>query len=186
MAQTSTDRARLWHWILHPDPQLLRRRLIGLVIVMTMVNLTMFSTNWLDRNYRLFYEKYTEGCLPYSFYAVERRPAIVIQHGDVVMFTAHRMEPVLPDGSRIGKLVIGVPGDQVNVTHGRLYVNGRYWGSTKLGAQKFAKLPSSWDKSYVLKQDEFFVFGSEPRSWDSRFWGPVKRDEIIALAHPLF
>lgn len=65
MAQTSIDRARLWHWILHPDPQLLRRRLIGLIIVMTMVNLTMFGTNWLDRNYRLFYEKYTEGCLPY-------------------------------------------------------------------------------------------------------------------------
>lgn len=186
MAPHWTDRWReLRVWVFQPDAALATRRLVGLVIVLAMTNIAMFSTKWLNQHYQLFYEKYTEGCLPYSLYAVEKNPAYHIKRGDIVMFIAHRMEPVLPDGARIGKLVIGLPGDQVKINEGQLFLNGDYWGTVALGARKFGKQLNSWDRTYVLGPDEFFVYGSEPRSWDSRFWGPVKRDEILALAHPI-
>ena len=164
----------------------MRRRLVGLIIVLAMTNVSMFTLKWLGHNYRIFYEKYTEGCLPYSFYAVERRPAYHIERGSIVMFTAHRMEPVLANGSQIGKMVIGLPGEHVVIKEGRLFVNGDYWGSLSLGSRKFQKQMNNWDRSYVLGPDEFFVYGTEPRSWDSRYWGPVNRDEILARAYPLF
>jgi len=37
----------------------------------------------------------------------------------------------------------------------------------------------------TLGTDEVFVLGSHPQSYDSRYFGPLTRDEITAVCHPL-
>jgi len=37
----------------------------------------------------------------------------------------------------------------------------------------------------VLNKDQVFLMGTTKESFDSRYWGPVRRDSIIGRALPL-
>jgi type IV secretory pathway protease TraF len=44
----------------------------------------------------------------------------------------------------------------------------------------FDKRKQEFDADYRLAADEYFVLGISPRSFDSRYWGPIKRSWITA------
>jgi type IV secretory pathway protease TraF len=43
-----------------------------------------------------------------------------------------------------------------------------------------------WKGCHKLKSDEFFVLAKPKNSFDSRYFGPVKRDLIIGIAIPVY
>lgn len=40
--------------------------------------------------------------------------------------------------------------------------------------------------SRVLKDDEYWMMGTKYLSFDSRYWGPIKKDQIVARAYVIF
>ena len=38
----------------------------------------------------------------------------------------------------------------------------------------------------VLQADEFWMLGTMPMSFDSRYWGPINGSQIVGRAHVLF
>ncbi len=98
-----------------------------------------------------------------------------IHHGDVIVFHYPR-DPV----KSYIKRVIGVPGDDVRIDDGRVYVNG------KALAEPYVPLRFRDERSYpntVLPANEYFVMGDHRIiSSDSRDFGPVKRTLIYGKA----
>ena len=98
-----------------------------------------------------------------------------IHRGDVVVFHY----PLNPVKSYI-KRVIAVPGDDVSVQDGQVYVNGR--------EVREPYVPRRYrdNRSYpdtVLKADQYFVLGDHRLiSSDSRDFGPVSRNLIYGKA----
>ena len=93
---------------------------------------------------------------------------------EIVMFWAPDKEDTI-----YIKRVIGKPGDTIKIEENKLYVNG------KLKDEPYIK---EWTNSYgtfeiVLGKDEYFMMGdNRNHSNDSRYYGPVKGDKIIAKA----
>src|SRR6202451_3691065 len=98
-----------------------------------------------------------------------------IHRGDVVVF----LYPHDHTKSYI-KRVIALPGDDLRIDRGRVYVNGR------VVSEKYVPAQFADDRSLpglVIPNDEYFVMGDHRSiSSDSRDVGPVQRDLIYAKA----
>lgn len=76
------------------------------------------------------------------------------------------------------KRVIGLPGEHIQITNDVITVNG------EVIEQPFDYIPADYDYSedIVLKENEYFVMGdNRANSNDSRFFGPITKDQIKTL-----
>jgi signal peptidase I len=113
---------------------------------------------------RIFINKFT-----YRF-GIEK-----IGRGDMVVFRF----PEDPSKSFI-KRVIGLPGDDVRMDNGRVFVNGKLLEEPYLPAS--SRDTASWGPSKIA-EDYYFVLGDHRSSSnDSRNWGAVHRDLIYGKA----
>ncbi|HMP82140.1 MAG TPA: signal peptidase I [Verrucomicrobiota bacterium] len=128
------------------------------------------------------------------------------QRGDIVVFFSPH------DGRRMVKRVIGLPGDTIEMRDNALVINGtpveyqpiagellshipageregRIFATEKLpgqthavGGYPAAPVPRTFTP-IVVPQGEYFMLGdNRDDSFDSRFWGTVKRDKIVGCA----
>ena len=98
-----------------------------------------------------------------------------IEHGDVVVF----LYPHDHSKSYI-KRIIAVPGDDVRIEQGKVYVNGK---QLKEGYVPPRYRDERSEPELVVPANEYFVMGDHRSiSSDSRDFGPVKRDLIYGKA----
>ena len=103
------------------------------------------------------------------------------QRGDVVVFNAGFIPGFA--NQRFIKRVIGLPGETVIVTSGKVELVKD--GKTTTLDEKYlpADFKTYQDVKTTLKADEYFVLGdNRANSYDSRFWGVVPRKQIIGKA----
>lgn len=125
-----------------------------------------------------------------------------VRRGDVVVFHF----PQNPNTKYLVKRVVGVPGDRIRIENGRVLINGVVQAepyaafepaAANLLASNFpsqvytdpAVDPAWWRQEQTLTRDgelvippgKYFVLGdNRNHSYDSRSWGFVSRQEIIA------
>ncbi len=98
-----------------------------------------------------------------------------VQRGDVVVFRYPKDETM----SYI-KRVVGLPGDLVEIDHGRVYVNGQLLPEPYVPA-RFTDERSK--PAMRIPQHEYYVLGDHRNiSSDSREFGPVDRSLIYGKA----
>jgi signal peptidase I len=98
-----------------------------------------------------------------------------IDHGDVIVFRY----PNDPSKSYI-KRVIGVPGDRVQISFGRVYVNGHRLMEPYVPDQYSDERSMA---EIIVPADSFFVLGDHRNmSSDSREFGTIGRDFIYGKA----
>jgi conjugative transfer signal peptidase TraF len=91
-----------------------------------------------------------------------------------------------PAAFTILKAVAAVPGDIVCNQGGSFRVNGRFLGVAQVKDGSGIVLPQWWG-CRPLRAGEYFVFSARiPNSFDSRYFGPVSRDQILAVYRPLW
>ncbi len=81
------------------------------------------------------------------------------------------------------KRVVAGPGDRISIVNGRVIRNGVREQAPYVNGCSGA--PCNFPKPIVLPQGEYYVLGdNREASYDSRFWGPIKRAWIIGLVKP--
>lgn len=93
------------------------------------------------------------------------------QRDDVIVFTP----PTGTDADFLVKRVIGIPGDEIDIRGGQVWVNGEprdeNFPVTKSNGGTYPQ---------TLEDDTFFVLGdNRSRSNDSRTWGPLPAENVI-------
>ena len=85
------------------------------------------------------------------------------------------------------KRVAAIGGDVVTITERSVAVNGTPLpSSTTLTADSNGRpLPHHPFGEHHLERGELWVFSPAPRSWDSRYFGPIRRDQVVATVVPV-
>lgn len=105
------------------------------------------------------------------------------RQGDVIVFEY----PEDPSKDFI-KRVIGVPGDVVQGINKKVYINGRLYANPHEVHKERDLIPKEQNPRdsfgpITVPEDCYFVMGdNRDRSYDSRFWGFVKKEKIKGLA----
>ena len=88
-------------------------------------------------------------------------------------------------GGILIKPVAAMSGDRIDINDSKLYINGRYFGPVFKQDLQGLPLPGV-SGSYELKKDGLFLASPYARSFDSRYFGPVTKDSILAEAKPVW
>lgn len=98
------------------------------------------------------------------------------RRGDVIVFRY----PPDPDVQYI-KRIIGLPGDQVLITGGQVYINGN------LLSEPYLMASPTYIGIWHIPPGAYFVLGdNRNRSNDSHVWGMVPRENIIGKAELIY
>lgn len=82
------------------------------------------------------------------------------------------------DNKKLIKRVIGMPSDKIKCVSGILYINNEE-DTSGYGYGENIDFPE-----YTLKDDEYFLIGdNRSDSFDSRYFGPVKKEDIVGKAN---
>ncbi len=127
-------------------------------------------------------------CLPEWFYLVRHGIDHVPQRGDYILGAMPAIDlGVGPKaGAAIVKRVVGIPGDTITIQGTDLYINGHFIDRLWLAKSIPGRTPESFQTSYTLGKNQFFVYGREHESFDSRYWGPLDGENIRGFVIPLF
>ena len=96
------------------------------------------------------------------------------QRGDVIVF----VPPSNPNEDYV-KRIIGLPGEEVNIVNGQVFING-----TKLD-EPFEPVPGTYTmpSSIIVPEGDVFVLGdNRNNSNDSHNWGPLPIENIVGRA----
>jgi signal peptidase I len=109
-----------------------------------------------------------------------RKFAINLKHGDVVVFRS----PIDRNTDLI-KRVVALPGDEVEIRHKQLLLNGQPIAEPHAYFEDPQTLTSVRDElpAKTVPEGKFFVLGdNRDRSYDSRFYGFADLDDVIGVA----
>lgn len=133
--------------------------------------------NFQDGNYLIINElgyKKTE----INSVSLKISPFKKFERGDVVVFHYPKDET-----KYFIKRIIGLPGEKVKVSGGKVIIyNAQNKDGFVLDESEYLEkgLSTPKDGFFSVLGDEYFVMGdNRPYSFDSRDWGPLKKDEIV-------
>lgn len=142
---------------------------------------------WFGNRFYIGIDSQEYSCLPYTLFIVDTKQRD-IERGEFFAYTAKGMMPAVEDGKIALKQAVAVPGDTVSVGAEETLVNGKPQPNGLLRHANKLEDRSIEDLVRTLKvsEGELFAMGTEPASFDSRYWGTVKDYQIQGRAYPIF
>lgn len=96
-----------------------------------------------------------------------------VQRGDIIVF-----DPPIPSPDPYIKRLIGLPGEQIEVRQGKVFVNGQPLQETYI-----AEKPDYNYGPVTVPADQYLMLGdNRNHSYDSHYWGMVSKDKIRSRA----
>lgn len=98
------------------------------------------------------------------------------QRGDIIIFKS----PLENDDRSFIKRIIGLPGDQIIISNGDLYVNDQNIEEPYIAKDSFTE-PLTYGDDYIVLENEIFVIGDNRlpgKSNDSRSFGSIPLNHV--------
>lgn len=131
----------------------------------------------------------TSASVPIGLYLIVSRP---VQIGDYVLVRiSGPMQALAERRNYVGanmpllKRVVATEGDRVCRRGQALLVSGQHV-AIALGIDQAGRPLPVWQGCHQLQHGQVFVLGKHPESFDSRYFGPIDREQIAGAAIPLF
>jgi conjugal transfer pilin signal peptidase TrbI len=143
--------------------------------------------SYLGERFHLGIDDQKELCLPgqHRWFVIDRHDPNVWR-GDLVAFHADaRMSPWFPVGRVVVKIVTGVAGDRIVVRSDRTLVNGQSVAEDLSLADKLGRPQGFYLRNDTVPGGALWVTGTNPKSFDSRYWGFVYEEQIIGRTYAL-
>ncbi|QGW99237.1 S26 family signal peptidase [Aeromonas veronii] len=174
--------------ILSPKNLLVRKESwprFGVKAALTLLVMLVAGYGFINR-YRIGIDPQNEKCLPgYTVFLIDMHDRS-LQKGAIYAFHAKNMQPFYRDGTRMVKILSGIPGDIVQIDETwNTTVNGEVVGEGLQLARRLHLNESQFYGKQKLTDGHYWFMGKSPFSFDSRYWGTVSDEQIIGRAYPL-
>lgn len=156
----------------------------ALLVLCVLALLGMF----IGGRYRIVGDPQTIRCIPgYTVYLVDIQDRDLVR-GNLYLFRSKNLAPIYAQGTKMLKYLRGMPGDIVEVRNNdQVFINGvASEAGLSLAEEKLGRPASYFHGKATLGTDEYWFLGTSPLSFDSRYWGAVKRESIVGRAYPIF
>lgn len=142
----------------------------------------------------LFFARFSFGYDPQTVVSIQGYRLYLIDRGDqrlvrdrLYSFHAPVLPPIYSAQTRLVKYLRGLPGDEVEITlDEQVRINGQLRASGLAQADRLGRPRAAFAGKGVLGEDAYWFMGDTPQSFDSRYWGPVSREQVIGRVYPLF
>ncbi len=125
------------------------------------------------------------GSLPHRAFLTARGGEISCGPRSIGLFRLNVRNPYWDYGAVFAKRFVGCPGDTLRTQGAGFYLNGeRVAVASKHDSKGIAV--SSFRFDGVIPAGSYFVLGDGERSYDSRYWGFVRKSWIVGRGFPLF
>ena len=135
--------------------------------------------------------------LPNRVYLVRDIAEQEIRRGDIVVFdhlrsTSESLRTAVIRGylsthTPMLKRVLAIPGDTVVLEGDSIVVNGLYSGPcTLLSADSYGNALAVFPTPLTLSEGAYWLTSQPARGYDSRYFGPICREDLTHKAYPLF
>ncbi len=126
--------------------------------------------------------------IPIGIYKVDK--SIDFKKGDIITFSTKNYSDILNYSGSIknvtfSKYVAGISGNYIRIENNKIYINNKEKGNIFKVDGLNNKLPQLKEKEYIVKEDEVFVLGTNNKSFDSRYYGCIKKSDVIYKLVPL-
>jgi signal peptidase I len=106
------------------------------------------------------------------------------ERGDVVVFTQPGNDE---EGLYFVKRVVGLPGELIELKGGAVFVEGRKLSEDYLYDRELTYVADEGVSQFRVDEEEYFVLGdNRDDSFDSRYFGAVRRSEIQGCAQMIY
>lgn len=124
------------------------------------------------------------GSLPFRVFLTVRAGEISCGEGSIGLFRLNVRNPYWDYGTVFAKRFVGCPGDALRTEGALFYLNGEKIAVASEYDSKGVAV-ASFRFNGVIPVGSYFVLGDGERSYDSRYWGFVKRSWIVGRGFPL-
>jgi len=125
------------------------------------------------------------GSLPWRVFLTVRGGEVSCGPRSIGVFHLNVQNPYWDYGTVFAKRFVGCPGDELRTQGPSFYLNGEKIAVAS-GRDSDGVTVESFSFSGVIPAGSYFVLGDGDRSYDSRYWGFVKRPWIVGRGYPLF
>jgi conjugal transfer pilin signal peptidase TrbI len=137
--------------------------------------------------YSLNFDDQTVKCIPGKTWYLVDKSDVEPQRGELYLFSSPNLEPFYPAGTKMIKYLRGLPGDKIQINaQDNILINGDLIASGLEHAETLNRPASSFRGSTTLIDERYWVMGTSSASFDSRYWGAIKKSDILGHAYPLF
>ena len=124
------------------------------------------------------------GSLPFRVFLTARGGEISCGPRSIGLFRLNMRNPYWDYGAVFAKRFVGCPGDTLRTQEAEFYLNGERIAVAS-GHDSNGVAVSSFRFDGVIPTGSYFVLGDGERSFDSRYWGFVKKSWIVGRGFPL-
>jgi conjugal transfer pilin signal peptidase TrbI len=146
--------------------------------------LSTLVTNF-NKSHRIGLDLNDIRCLPWRAYFITYGSG-PFERGQYVAFQSINglMGPKF-EGRLIGKQVAAIPGDHIVVKNDMLSINNKQIGPLTLIDR--LRVPHGYfDRDEIVPAGKLLVLGTEPRSYDGRYWGFLDQQSVVGWVKPFF
>ena len=125
------------------------------------------------------------GSLPFRVFLTVRCGEISCGPRSIGLFRLNVRNPYWDYGEVFAKRFVGCPGDTLHTQGTEFYLNGERIAVAS-GHDSKGVAVSSFRFDGAIPAGSYFVLGDGERSYDSRYWGFVRKSWIVGRGFPLF
>lgn len=115
-------------------------------------------------------------------------PPTDIKKGDIVVFEISKdlqeyMKQrgyILSNVTTLMKKVAAFSDDTIEIKNQEIFINNISWGKIYEFDSRYRPLKKLKNENLILKDDEFLALSNTDKSFDSRYFGAIKRTKIVA------
>jgi conjugal transfer pilin signal peptidase TrbI len=150
------------------------------------LTLVLATGAYLADRYRIGIDDQKTHCLPpYTVWLIDTHDRTVARGRPFAFYASGAMQPWFREGQVVIKRLVALPGDTVTVSGKDTRINDRNVGEGLDLATKLKRSESDFVRETVLPQDVLWMMGDTRNSFDSRYWGPLDRSQLMGRAYGL-